>query len=283
VAESSIGGTVKRPTHSPWPALLFALACGCSTSGQAELDEAQRVIAEVREQTLDLTYEHADYQRALDAFEKVPQNSPQRDQAEIWIERLGEASRKAQDRKLALAEELLAVPDEFPDIRHSVQYAKDRSARSNEYASGAGAPRRNLRARGRGASAPSPRIAATADLDNSGRGKAYWQNRRASLQARVSKMQCRVNKLQSKVRRACVNAMAGCKSRYKRKGVEQGDLADVTYKPDTIHHTDPKNARCAQRREQLAAAQQELEQARKSLNGLSDEARRAGALPGWIR
>ena len=262
--------------------LLICVACACSTSGEAELSQAKQILDDVREATLDLTYEHAEYRRALDAFERVPERSPERDQAEIWIARLSRANQQDEERKQALAAELLAPPDEFPEFRFSVQQAQGRTAASN--ASGVVRdPRLDARRTGGRARAADLRVPATADVDNAGRGKGHWQQRRNRLDQRVASLQSRVNTLQNKVRRSCVNAMAGCKSRYKRRSVKQGDLADVTYKPEEIQHNDGKNSRCAQRREQLAEAQQELNEARNEQAGLSDEARRAGALPGWIR
>ena len=90
----------------------------------------------------------------------------------------------------------------------------------------------------------------------------YWRGRKQDVDARVQDAQGRVEQIQSEINSLTAAFYA------EGDGVAQRPLIESE-----------RNERI----KELEAAKQELENARSEAAGLEDEARRAGALPGWLR
>lgn len=117
-------------------------------------------------------------------------------------------------------------------------------------------------------------------------GQAYWRSRAAGLRQRVSAAQVRLT--------AADRAMAeftfgppeggGCdglaESAYRSGGIEGLKQASKRGCKDRAMEWHERRNRAAN---EFDAAKIELENAKKALDGLDEEARRGGALPGWIR
>ena len=98
---------------------------------------------------------------------------------------------------------------------------------------------------------PPPAAAASAATDKEGRGEAYWCGRKKTLDAGIADLEAQKQKIES----------TGAFDISQPQGVAalqavQADLQQVT---------------------------KDLKAARKEREGLSEEARKAGALPGWLR
>jgi hypothetical protein len=90
----------------------------------------------------------------------------------------------------------------------------------------------------------------------------YWRGRKQEADSRVRDAQSRVEQLQSEINTLTQAFYA------EGDGVAQRPLIETER---------------IERIKELEAAKQELESARAASEGLEDEARRAGALPGWLR
>ena len=90
----------------------------------------------------------------------------------------------------------------------------------------------------------------------------YWRGRKHDVDSRVNDAQARVEQLQSEINSLTTAFYA------EADGVGQRPLIE---------------SERGERIKELEAAKQELEDARAEQEGLQDEARRAGALPGWLR
>lgn len=90
----------------------------------------------------------------------------------------------------------------------------------------------------------------------------YWRGRKQEADSRVRDAQSRVEQLQSEINTLTQAFYA------EGDGVAQRPLIETER---------------IERIKELEAAKQELENARAASEGLEDEARRAGALPGWLR
>ena len=90
----------------------------------------------------------------------------------------------------------------------------------------------------------------------------YWRGRKQDVDARVQDAQSRVEQIQSEINSLTAAFYA------EGDGVAQRPLIE---------------SERIERINELDAAKQELENARSEAAGLEDEARRAGALPGWLR
>lgn len=117
-------------------------------------------------------------------------------------------------------------------------------------------------------------------------GEAYWRSRAAGVRQRVTAAQTRLA--------AADRAMAeftfgppeggGCdglaESAYRSGGIEGVKKMSTLGCKDRAMLWHERRNRAAN---EFDAAKIELENARKALDGLDEEARRGGALPGWIR
>ena len=90
----------------------------------------------------------------------------------------------------------------------------------------------------------------------------YWRGRKQDVDARVQGAQSRVEQIQSEINSLTAAFYA------EGDGVAQRPLIE---------------SERIERIKELEAAKQELETAKTEAAGLEDEARRAGALPGWLR
>lgn len=90
----------------------------------------------------------------------------------------------------------------------------------------------------------------------------YWRARKQETDSRLKEAQTRVEQLQSEINTLTAAFYA------ESDGVAQRPLID---------------AERTERIKELEAAKLELEAARAASEGLEDDARRSGALPGWIR
>lgn len=90
----------------------------------------------------------------------------------------------------------------------------------------------------------------------------YWRARKQETDSRVKDAQARVDQIQSEINSLTQAFYA------ESDGVAQRPLIETER---------------IERIKELEAAKKELEEARAASEGLEDEARRAGALPGWIR
>jgi hypothetical protein len=90
----------------------------------------------------------------------------------------------------------------------------------------------------------------------------YWRARKQETDARLNDAQARVEQLQSEINSLTQAFYA------EADGVAQRPLIE---------------SERIERLKELEQAKQELENARAASEGLEDEARRAGALPGWVR
>jgi hypothetical protein len=90
----------------------------------------------------------------------------------------------------------------------------------------------------------------------------YWRSRKQEVDTRVQDAQSRVEQLQGEINSLTAAFYA------EGDGVAQRPLIETER---------------IERIKELEAAKQELQNARSESEGLEDEARRAGALPGWLR
>jgi hypothetical protein len=121
-----------------------------------------------------------------------------------------------------------------------------------------------------------------------GSGEAYWRSRAQQLRAAVTSAEAQLKKAESDAQRAGI-VTPGPRAAPCQAGAErlrgEGSIA--------LRERSKKNVTCdaeGQRQEtaqtaqgQVAAAQRALDKARADLSALDEQARRAGAQPGWIR
>jgi hypothetical protein len=119
------------------------------------------------------------------------------------------------------------------------------------------------------ASSPSSSSSSSSAGDRSGggeggeRGESYWRSVAKQRREAVQESEQEVKQLESRIAAL-------------RNDMSPSNLQD----PNRLQ-TQGRDLQKAQ--EDLEAARHELEQARQSLANLEDEARRAGAMPGWVR
>ena len=120
------------------------------------------------------------------------------------------------------------------------------------------------------------------------RGEAYWRSRAASARAAIDQAKSRVRELEERARRlgpytpgpklpACQEGAGG----YASGGVVAFRDSTVGARSCNSEVMRTDEARTANA--QLEAAREALNAREKSLRSLQEEARRAGALPGWLR
>ena len=91
----------------------------------------------------------------------------------------------------------------------------------------------------------------------------YWRGRANDRRAAIAEAEVRVSDLQKRLSALYLDAEPTNLRDPNRMQTRQAEIAKVG--------------------DDLAAAQRELAAARKALTDLEEEARRAGALPGWLR
>jgi chromosome segregation ATPase len=99
--------------------------------------------------------------------------------------------------------------------------------------------------------------------EGGGGGEKYWRNIAKQRREAVQEAEQEVKTLESRI------------------AALRNDMSPTNVQDPTRLQTQGRDLQKAQ--EDLEAARHELEQARQSLANLEDEARRAGAMPGWVR
>jgi len=133
------------------------------------------------------------------------------------------------------------------------------------------------------------RLGTSDEVDNNGRGKRYWQDRKRGLLDRIDGLEDEVARAREEAHERCAEPGSG--PPRGDGSAEDGtvgrarsvDLSEVTHDPAKIDTTDPAQQACTRARTSYEKLKRELQKNRDELAGLKDEARRAGALPGWIR
>jgi Tfp pilus assembly protein FimV len=163
---------------------------------------------------------------------------------------LGEAARKEKDRREKAGPTGPAFTDE--DLRG--------------YAEGATGPTKP--AAGEKASTDKAKKEAPAPGEGGAGDEAYWRARAKAARAAIAAAEARVAKAEAALRDAPA------------AGIRQPQPGDAVAQvpPPVVTDADQRGAEAA-----LAAARSELERAKKAGNDLEEEARRKGALPGWLR
>jgi hypothetical protein len=130
---------------------------------------------------------------------------------------------------------------------------------------------------------------------STGRGESYWRSRAASARSAVEAAEKNVRRLEEQASRggpavagplpaAC---QAGVVTAYRGQSTVGGrgaiELRDASR--NSVHCDSEVQSQQAARnaQSQLEAARASLKRAQKALDDLDDEARQAGALPGWLR
>ena len=169
---------------------------------------------------------------------------------------LGEAARKEKERRQKAGPTGPAFTDD--DLRG---YAEGGAAAKG----GAGAPDKS--AAGEKASADKATKEGTARGGGGAGDEAYWRARAKAARAAVAAAQARV-------------AQAEAAAQATPAGIRQPQPGDALTQvpPPLVTDADHRAAEAA-----LAAARSDLEAAKKALADLEEEARRKGALPGWLR
>ncbi len=129
----------------------------------------------------------------------------------------------------------------------------------------------------------------TGDRGSSGQSESYWRSRAQSARSAVSAAEKRVRDLEEKATRAGP-VVPGPSTTACQTGApaRSGEVLGPSAWERTrlVVHCDAEILRQQQAlaiQSQLEAARGALKQAQKSLEALEEEARRAGALPGWLR
>jgi hypothetical protein len=99
-------------------------------------------------------------------------------------------------------------------------------------------------------------------VDVDGHGEAYWRNRARSAQEGVERARRRLEEAEAEVKRLETDFYSW----------DDGQYRDNVIKPEWDRS-----------KEALAHAREDLERARHELESLKDDARKAGAFPGWLR
>jgi hypothetical protein len=121
---------------------------------------------------------------------------------------------------------------------------------------------------------------------SSGSGEAYWRSRSESLRTRVTSSRVRVQTADKAMAEFTYGPPSdgGCGGAaaidYRTGGIEGLKQGAKTPCKDAVAEWNERRNRAAN---ELDAAKAALTAAEKELAGLDEEARRAGALPGWIR
>jgi hypothetical protein len=119
-----------------------------------------------------------------------------------------------------------------------------------------------------------------------GSGEAYWRSRAESLRTRVTSSRVRVQTADKAMAEFTYGPPSdgGCGGAaaidYRTGGIEGLKQGAKTPCKDAVAEWNERRNRAAN---ELDAAKTALAAAEKELAGLDEEARRAGALPGWIR
>ena len=127
------------------------------------------------------------------------------------------------------------------------------------------------------------------DRGSRGRSESYWRSRAAGARSAVESAEKRVRDLEEQATRggpvvpgplppAC---QAGV--RYNPAGLSPVKLRDESRNAVSCDSEILRQQGARNTQNQLDAARESLTRAQKALDALEDEARRAGALPGWLR
>ncbi|NOZ86838.1 MAG: hypothetical protein GXP49_11305 [Deltaproteobacteria bacterium] len=262
----------------------------CSETRDEHSDEfllAQSMLKEAQLETADPSYVDPRFDKVVDAFKKVPRDAPDRYLAEFWIERINEARRsneklrrESKIRAEAIVRELTASKNQRPfsfksilspvrqrQVIHGTSSSKDirpgeKEKESEEY------------------------IAATdRDRDNFGRGKDYWRRKKTILFGTRKKLEETIALEEKRVATYCGGTGMTWRLSGTRKSspVHVGSLSDYSHPPERIDVVDPTRKACTIHGKALKKMRKELKSIQEQIDRLDDEARKAGALPGWLR
>ena len=173
-----------------------------------------------------------------------------------WGQSLGEVARKEKERRQKAGPTGPAFTDD--DLRG---YGEGDPAAKGK----AGAPDKST-ASGKASGDKAAKDGAARGGEGAG-DETYWRSRAKAARAAVEAAAARV-------------AQAEAAAQGAPAGIRQPQPGDVLTQvpPPVVTDADHRAAETA-----LAAARRELERAKKALADLEDEARRKGALPGWLR
>lgn len=140
-----------------------------------------------------------------------------------------------------------------------------------------------------GSIGPAPESSGSGGSGRGGHGESYWRSRAQSSRVRVEAAEKRVADLEAQAARngpvtpgptgpACQDGVL-----VPTSGVSPIELRDAAKGAKTCDAETLRQQRGRSLVGQLDASRQELASARKALDDLDDEARRDGALPGWLR
>jgi len=150
------------------------------------------------------------------------------------------------------------------------------SAEEGEEPTGSAAAERSSTPGGHAQRASSP------DTGSSAADEAYWRSRAESARSRVKSAQEKVARLEGELRRAGGASPGPLPGACAEGRVQTG--AGLTGKSYRVCDPNVLQAQEGQRvNQELERAQEDLARARAALEALPREARRAGALPGWVR
>jgi len=268
-------------------AVLLVLA-GCQEGGEdraqgPEFSEAKRLLAEVQAVAVDPDYEDQRFDAVIEAFRRVPADSPDRPLADYWIERIRAARAEARTRRARVRAEVrdLGALD-----------ARTPSAMVPSHAR----PKARLPAIPRSAARADPvpagdetaeaRRAAERLADSrKRRTREYWQARHKGLKGYVRDLEKLVKVEQRRVTIYCRGLAWApiAAGREPAAQVRHEPLSEVSHAPEEIKREDPTMVACEEHKKSLARAEERLEAASRELAGLAEEARRADVPPGWLR
>jgi hypothetical protein len=138
--------------------------------------------------------------------------------------------------------------------------------------------------RGRGAAIRAGASAPLGEGSAGERGEAYWRSRSQRARAAVSRAERRVAELEAKAASQGPVVPGPLPAACSEGILVGGPVTDMKRPAGKVCDPEVLRAQETQRVQgELTRARAELEQAKKALEALAEEARRAGALPGWLR
>jgi len=230
-------------------AAVLLPAASCSeqrprSPSRREYAAAIRLLDRIQAETQDPSLADPRFADALEAFAQVPADAPDRALAEYWVQRLQAGQAQARAERRRRSAELLAPASSYQDFQQSREAAPGpASPAPHPPTTRPPAPDGELTR----AIAVATRIV---DREAGGRARAYWERQSRRLRSRHDRLLRRAARVEQQVARAC--------------------------------HGFSLSA-CAERELELAELQDHLRRVEADLATLKDDARRAGALPGWLR
>jgi len=173
--------------------------------------------------------------------------------AVVWSQSLGDVAKREEEKKKKSGKPPSAAPKVYTE--EDLKKARDSDSAAVTVLPENG----NIERSSSGSSSDKP----TGGEGGAAQGERYWRRQAADRRDAVTEAEKKVRDLQARI-----SAL--------RTDISPSNLMD----PNRLQSQD-RDLRQAQ--DDLEAAQRELAAARQRLADLEDEARRAGALPGWVR